>query len=309
MHLNVLHFLILYFLFVGCSNSAVVEVIDQSPSSCAVDYELVWSDEFNGEKIDSNLWRTYLGSPAPYDRIPPRSSCNYSGTEVFLDENVWVKNGLLYIQTKKEKFTYKGLVEGECGQELHCGLNSCDSFKIDADYTSGSISSNRNFNYGYFETRAKITRGQGMYPVFWLWHHDELVVFEFFGDSQTHHLSIHRGEKASTGYFQLVEDYADDFHLYALEWTPFFVRWFFDGQLIRMDSKYFKADNNDAIHCENYNPIDEYRRNEFFIQDTSRWMGVNLSVNVHEGNKPDETTPFPTFMEVDYLRVFQSRQQ
>lgn len=246
-------------------------------------YYLVWGDEFEGGILDTSRWKTHTNNPAPYDRVPPRSSCNYDGAEIFLDENVSVDNGRLLLRTAKGPYLYSGVTGGTCGVQDACGFVGCDSFHLDLDFTSGSVSSKVNFNFGYFEARVKITPGKGLYPVFWLWHHDELVVFEFFGDPSTQYVSMHRGEVYISEKFNQVKDYSDAFHLYAIEWTPLWVKWYFDGELIK----------------------EEPGQNPAFPDGENRWMGLNLSVNVYEWLRPDSTTSFPTFMEVDYVRVYQ----
>ena len=174
-------------------------------------------------------------------------------------------------------------------------------------YTSGSIFSRLNFNLGYFECRVKISSGHGTYPVFWLWHHDELVVFEFFGDSKKQFVSMHRGEKVSSESFELVENYADEYHTYALEWTPLEIRWYFDGQLIKEDFRYFDNVNQNGISCKVYDSNEDYILNDTFPQIDDRWMGVNLSLNIYEWDLPDSTTQFPAQMYVDYVRVYQTK--
>ena len=268
-------------------------------------YFLVWHDEFDKNFLDTTKWQTVTKNPAPYDRIPPRASCNFSGAEVFLDENVYVESGFLTIRTTNEPYCYSGIVAGTCGLVDACGFVNCDTIQIDMDYTSGNVSSTIGFNYGYFECRAKITSGTGMYPVFWLWHHDELVVFEFFGESETHYISMHNKTIYSSTNFNLVKDYSKQFHTYALEWTPFEIKWFFDGRLVHTEYKYFHEKTQKGIEAFAYQEGKSYSVNDTFPDGQDRWMGINLSVNVYEWKKPDNTTTFPAYMLVDYVRVYQ----
>ncbi|MEZ4920431.1 MAG: glycoside hydrolase family 16 protein [Saprospiraceae bacterium] len=271
----------------------------------SIPYSLVWQDEFEAATLDTLSWATHSRNPAPYDRVPPRSSCNFGGAEVFLDENVWLENGMLVIQTQKKPYRHTGITGGKCGEVHPCGFTACDSFQIDLDYTSGSVFSREGYNYGYFEARIKTSPGKGMYPVFWLWHHDELVVCEFFGDPGTQHLSMHHGGEVVSKKFTEKADYAADFHLYACEWTPLEVRWFFDGKLLHTEHCFTDPEDNSNVDFSRFQKEKTYLRNPAFPDGENRWMGLNISANVYEWVQPDSSTQFPARMYVDYVRVYQ----
>jgi beta-glucanase (GH16 family) len=76
-------------------------------------------------------------------------------------------------------------------------------------------------------------------------------------------------------------DVSDGFHRYALDWTPENIIFYVDG----VKTFEYGAHN---IHEDMY-------------------MLINLALGSHDPNwipDPDDTTPFPGFMEVDYVHAY-----
>ncbi len=97
-------------------------------------YILDFFDEFNTNEIDTNKW-TF------------RTDSKHWSTQ--LERNIELKNGLLYLNLKKEK-------------------------TLDKDYTGAGIISNDTLKYGYYEARLKIPKGEGWHTSFWLMKHNRL---------------------------------------------------------------------------------------------------------------------------------------
>ena len=93
-------------------------------------WELVWSDEFDGEDLDAEKW-----SPNVW---PPRKVNDEDQAYTPREKNLRIENGNLVIEAHKEDY------EG-------------------AQYTSGRVHSDGkgDFLYGRFEVRAKLPRGNG----------------------------------------------------------------------------------------------------------------------------------------------------
>lgn len=112
------------------------------------------------------------------------------------------------------------------------------------DYTSGLITTEPTFSqkYGYFEMRAKLPEGKGLWPAFWLLPTDktwppEIDALEFFGGANS------RGEGGVTkyhwgaiggkgGWVDVGVDLTKDFHNYGVEWTQSELIYYFDGKEI-----------------------------------------------------------------------------
>ncbi|HEV2852139.1 MAG TPA: glycoside hydrolase family 16 protein [Thermoanaerobaculia bacterium] len=73
---------------------------------------------------------------------------------------------------------------------------------------------------------------------------------------------------------------ADFFHIYACEWTPTEIRWYYDNHLVRIATNGI----SDFIY-----PMD---------------VIVNAAIQEGSGVHP-ENSSYPNFFEVDYIRVYQ----
>ena len=123
-----------------------------SVARAATSPQLLFADEFDEGYLNTDTWAT----------LTPWYT-NYSAAELetYDPANVTVEDGQLHLHSVKG---YEG------GQW----------------YTSGIVTSlaREKFSYGYFEIRAKIPKGKGIWPAFWLTNDGslEIDVFEVLGD-------------------------------------------------------------------------------------------------------------------------------
>jgi len=157
--------------------------------------------------------------------------------------------------------------------------------------------------YGRIEARIKIPRGQGIWPAFWMlganigtvgWPQcGEIDIMENIGrEPNTVHGTIHGpGYSGANGIgrpFTLQSGaFADDFHVFAVDWRPNYVARYMDGTLY-------------------------HEMTPSTIPSGSPWVFVrpfflllNLAVGGAWPGDPDGTTMFPQQMVVDYVRVYQ----
>jgi beta-glucanase (GH16 family) len=219
-------------------------------------WRLVFGDEFNGDTLDTGRWRTAF--PWGRDRR------HLGELQRYIPEAFALDQGTLQI------------VAEPTGRQGY-------------DYTSGLISSYPAFaqEYGFFEIRAKLPRGQGLWPAFWLLPADgswppEIDVFEALGhETETVHMTAHWWEDGAlqerktsfTG-----PDFADDFHTFAVEWTRNKLVWYVDG----------------------------VKRFDVRGQSPSgpMYLLANLAVGGEWPGAPDASTPFPAVFAIDYIRAF-----
>jgi beta-glucanase (GH16 family) len=112
-----------------------------------------------------------------------------------------------------------------------------------AVYRSGLITSQRLFGqrYGYFEMRAQLPRGRGMWPAFWLLPADgkwppEIDVMEMLGDAPTtYYVSLHAGPDGKpldeTTRVQ-APDLSAGFHVFGVAWRPDRIRFYLDDAMV-----------------------------------------------------------------------------
>ena len=112
-----------------------------------------------------------------------------------------------------------------------------------ATYRSGLITSERLFSqrYGYFEMRAQLPRGRGMWPAFWLLPADgnwppEIDVMEMLGDAPTtYYVSLHgRADGKPLDAITPVQapDLSAGFHVFGVAWRPDRIRFYLDDAMV-----------------------------------------------------------------------------
>lgn len=170
-------------------------------------------------------------------------------------------------------------------------------------YTSTRLKTQGLFGqlYGRFEARIKIPRGQGVWPAFWMlgtnidkdgWPKcGEIDVMENIGkEPSTVHGTVHGpgysgGNGIGRAFALQPGAFADDFHVYAVEWRPGDIRWFMDG------TEYFHLTSNDIPSGTSW------------VFDHDFFIIMNFAVGGGWPGSPDATTTFPQQMVVDYVRV------
>jgi beta-glucanase (GH16 family) len=80
--------------------------------------------------------------------------------------------------------------------------------------------------------------------------------------------------------------FADDFHIFELVWDEKRISWLVDGEQYASTS------------------IEGEERNEFHRE---HFILLNLAVGGTYAGRPDETTPFPQRMYVDWVRVYEQQ--
>ena len=155
-------------------------------------------------------------------------------------------------------------------------------------YTSGLLTTEKSFTqtYGYFEIKAELPSGQGVWPAFWMLPADgswppELDVMEQIGGSkvyQTSHYVDSSGATVATGFSSYVPTNATGFHTYGVLWTPTTLGWYVDG--VEVATAATPSDMNKPMY-----------------------MLVNLAIGGNwPGSAPSNFTSAQ--MQVDYVRAY-----
>ena len=241
------------------------------------DWKLVWADEFDGDELNLKNWTRQV-LPEPYN----------DEWQQYFDrkENAYVEDGHLVI-----KAIHTGDTHGK------------------AQYTSGRLHTGgkQEWKYGRIAARIQLPHGKGMWPAFWMLGADideiggdvpwpkcgEIDILELYGtrDDGVVEANIHYDEDGhkmmGAKSFKLEQGiFADQFHVFELEWNEEKIRWYVDG------SAYCEAD----ISGENLSEFHD----KFYIL-------LNIAVGGEHAGRPDETTPFPGLMYVDWVRVYQRK--
>jgi beta-glucanase (GH16 family) len=172
-------------------------------------------------------------------------------------------------------------------------------------YTSARLITKGKFDlkYGRFEARIKVPSGQGVWPAFWMlgsnidsvgWPQTgEIDIMENIGrEPTTVHGTVHgpgySGANGITSSFSLPNNapFADDFHVYSIEWSANEIRWYVDG-----------------VHYRTVTP-QNLPAGSTWVFDHPFFIILNFAVGGGWPGNPDGTTVFPQTMQVDYVRVF-----
>ena len=252
-----------------------------SPIPRAEGWKLVWSDEFNGpdgSSVDRSKWVLETGS----------EGWGNNELEYYTDRaaNVFLRDGNLVIRALSENYP--------------------ESDPKGRKYTSGRLKTLGKFSrtYGRFEARIKLPFGQGMWPAFWMLGDDiekadwpgcgEIDIMENVGKEPFMiHGSIHG--PGYTGNVGIESPYtlpggkrfADDFHVFAVEWSPDSIAFFVDQTM------YVKRTRADL------------RPGWKWVFDKPFFLILNLAVGGDWPGAPDSSTRFPQEMLVDYVRVYE----
>ena len=258
-------------------------------------WNLVWSEEFDGNKLDRTKWNYVIGNGF-WSGGTWINGWGNQEKEYYTDreKNVKVADGKLTLTALKEN--YKGEAAG-----------SQTSF----DYTSGKIVSKDLFNkkYGRFEIKAKLPVGKGLWAALWMLPQEdvyggwatsgELDMVEGWGSKpDTIAGTLHYGsvwpKNVHTG-----KDYVfkgsnvEEFHDYVVEWLPGEIRWYVDGELYQVQNNWNSRNGNEALDYTFPAPFDQ-----------AFYMILNVAVGGWFDGDPNGTTKFPQTMEVDYIRVY-----
>lgn len=193
------------------------------------------------------------------------------------------------------------------------GDNATAGTKVKKSYTSGRISTQnlKTFTYGRFEVKAKVPKGQGYLPAFWLMANDENVYgqwprcgeidcMEVMGqDTKKLYGTIHYGNPhaESQGTYTIKDgekSFSDDFHTFTCDWEPGKITWYVDGIKYHEESNWHSTTEGQGTLTYPA-PFDQ----PFYII-------LNLAVGGSWVGNPNEETNFVNnpFV-VDYVRVYQ----
>ena len=247
-------------------------------SSKSQEWELVWSDEFNGSTLDNNFWTHEVGT----------GDWGWGNGELqyYQPQNTSVSNGYLTIQAKEEP-------QGISGQ-----------WGVPYYYSSSRIVTRDKFSfqYGKIEARIKTMDGEGFWPAFWLLPQEpcwpgngEIDIMEQWGsdgpsNTTTGAAHVGNGCQGSSNYVSwnttIDGSFADDFHTYSVVWYEDYIGWYLDDEL--------QYSITPSSYPDTYNW--PFNNNDWYII-------LNLAI---DAGGPNSNTVFPSNLMVDYVRVFQS---
>ena len=247
----------------------------EAVTSSSSEFPYLWSDEFEGQTIDTDKWTFEIGTGA--------SGWGNNEWEYYTDrsENAYIKDGVLHIRANKEAF------EG-------------------ASYTSARLITKGKFSftYGTVEARIALPTGKGIWPAFWMLGENidevswpacgEIDIIEavnseniVYGTNHWQFEGSHAEYGNNTGNFHGAKKELDitQFHTYKFTWDKKLIVMYVD------DFKYHEISIED-----NAGGTDAFHKPFFFLLNVAvagNWPGFEVDDN-----------QFPNEMLVDYIRVY-----
>ena len=262
---------------------------EESAVSPAGTWQLVWSDEFDGDALDLDKWNIQTGDGTAYG-IPGWGN---NELQSYRPGNVAVRDGRLVVTARAEAADGKR-------------------------YTSGRINTRGKFEtrYGRIEASIRVPAGQGLWAAFWMlptnspyggWAASgEIDIMEafsrrpepfiqgaaHFGMAWPLNAHVHRRG------FIAPHDPAEGFHTYAVEWDRCALRWFAAGlhYWTVPSAAYWTYYLGEEANAHRSGP-------EGAPFDQPFHLLLNLAVG---GNLPGDpvAAAFPGEMRVDWVRVY-----
>ena len=231
---------------------------------------MVWSDEFDGPEINSNNWTFEVGTG--------NGGWGNNELQYYQEDNTSIIDGNLVIEARRQT------------------LES-------SNYTSSRLITRgkQSFQYGRVDIRAVMPEGQGIWPALWMLGSNhlqvgwptcgEIDIMEMIGGEERDnvvHGTAHWNQDGHVSYGQSMTNVSgklsEEYHVYSIIWDEQSIRWYFD------DVNFNTIDITPAA-------LSAFHDDFYFI--------MNVAVGGVWAGSPDNTTLFPQWMIIDYIRVFQ----
>lgn len=258
--------------------STLTPTLTPTPTS-RVTPELLFSDEFDGTSLDLSKWHTCFWWATDTCSIESNNEL-----ELYVKDDVLVGGGILTLRAQRRT------APGWNGKTYR--------------YTSGMVSTGGRkyekppgfaYTYGYAEARVRVPRGQGLWPAFWMLpvsyrSRPEIDIMEILGDQpDVHHMNYHwlypDGTRGDRGATWAGPAFSVDWHSFGVDWQPGAIVWYVDG-------------------------IERWRFTDAAnVPAEPMYLLLNLAVGGDWPGSPNASTPFASYYQVDYVRVWRTRPQ
>lgn len=280
-----------------------------APAAAADNWTMVWSDEFDGDKIDRSKWGFDVDC---WGGGNDEHQCYTKSPR-----NAAIEDGKLVITARYERVTGPALPE-------HLRRTSATpEAEATRDISSARLSTRgkASWRYGKVEVRAKLPQGQGTWPAIWMlpekdryggWAASgEIDILEAVnlgvpcakcpgGRENTILGTLHFGGKWPNNKHKgeevpFPEVLDGGFHTYAIEWGPERITWQVDGKTYAVRT------------------ADEWSTTGSKVRGAPFDQPFHLILNLAIGGKLAETRGlggvrldgYPKRMEIDWVRVWQ----
>ncbi|RZK60131.1 MAG: glycoside hydrolase family 16 protein [Pedobacter sp.] len=264
--------------------------IDQNIAAYSSEgYDLIWADEFEQD-----------GMPNPKNWTYEKGFVRNEELQWYQPENAFCKNGLLIVEPRKEQKPNPFYVDGS---------NEWRKNRKNIEYTSACLITKglQSWQYGRFEMRGKIDVSNGLWPAFWTlgvagrWPaNGEIDIMEYYkGKILSNIASL--GKDGKPKWFSETKTvaelggkaWANKFHVWRMDWDSENISLFVDDVL-------YLSVPLTQLQNENKDSLNPFKQKHYILLDVA--MG-GLNGGDLKGTK------FPNKLQVDYVRVYQKKNQ
>ncbi|MFI3315381.1 MAG: glycoside hydrolase family 16 protein [Rikenellaceae bacterium] len=239
------------------------------------DWELVWSDEFNSNQLDTSVWTRIGRGRSDWDR-------HMSLYEPLLE----VKDGTVILKAIENTVD-----ESDRAEYITAGIYTKDK---------------KTFGYGRVEIKAKYGSAQGYWPALWLlpserqrWPQGgEIDIMEHLNFDTIAYQTIHTPYTLSNGYIDNPPKGAvasvdkDDYNIYAVERYRDSICFFINGKKTNTYPRIDSLENRQQF---------PFNQSDFYLLMDSQlggsWVG---NVNIEQ---------LPVEMTIDWVRYYEPKQK
>lgn len=248
-------------------------------------YRLKWADEFNKK-----------GSPDTANWGYEQGFVRNNELQWYQPQNAWCANGMLVIEGRKEQRANPRYQQG----------SSDWRFKRDSiHYSAASLltKGKKQWQYGRFVMRGRIKASAGLWPAWWTlgvkgqWpSNGEIDMMEYYRGRLLANIATGTQQQYKAHWFSntfsvdsLGKGWADKFHVWRMDWDNQAIALYVDDILLNKVPM-------DSLVNRDGSGVNPFRQPHYML--------LNLAIGGDNGGDPSGT-PFPTRMEVDYVRVYQ----
>lgn len=236
--------------------------------SCHNRSKIIFEENFDSKSLNEKVWNYELGDGCP-------KLCGWGNNEpqIYTKENVKLEDGYLVITATKDS----------------------------ANYYSGRITTKGKVEvqYGIIEVRAKLAKGQGVWPAFWMLGNDidknpwpkcgEIDILEYVGrEPHTIFTSLHtqdsHGETINSRKTK-IDNIEEGFHTYKAHWTEESITFYVDD-----------------VEVYVFNP--PVKNEDTWPFNKPFYLLANLAVGGNFGGPEIDDTIFPQEYIIDYIKVY-----
>lgn len=267
-----------------------------SMSLIAQEYTLVWSDEFNEDgKPNSEYWSFEKGF------------VRNNELQWYQEENAYCKDGKLIIEGRREK---------RPNPLYEKGSTDWRKSRPFIKYTSSSLKTagKKEFLYGRFEIRARIPLESGSWPAIWTlgttmeWPScGEIDIMEYYRINNDPHLLANvawgtdkrykaewRTQAVPFRHFlEKNSNWGKEFHVWRMDWEENSIKLYLDDELLN------EVSLKETVNGAWGNYTHPFKQPHYLL--------LNLALGAN-GGEPD-VLAFPMKYEIDYVRVYQKKEQ